>query len=179
MTDRNQNCQNEKVSIQSDVQRGSANWQMSFSGRGNAWKNCSFQGTDQLTDLQIKKKVYFKFLIPQRCFWKILKQVEKTKMQLQVPWLRKPRRNEEIGRTAIKTKENFPTIILIRFLLFLFLKQKQTEKNDQACAAQVFDLRAFFPSFFGVYVVFFLAKLLAIPNSRIKQLTFCLFSLLS
>ena len=37
MTDRNQTYQNERVSIHSNVQCGSASRQTSFSGRGNAW----------------------------------------------------------------------------------------------------------------------------------------------
>ena len=44
MTDRNQTCRNGRVSTHSDVQRGSANWQTSFSGRINAWKKLLFSG---------------------------------------------------------------------------------------------------------------------------------------
>ena len=43
-TNRNQTCRNGRVSTHSDVQRGSANRQTSFSGRGNAWKKLSFLG---------------------------------------------------------------------------------------------------------------------------------------
>ena len=42
MTDRNQTCQNGRVSTHSNVKRGSANWQTSFSGRGNAWIQLPF-----------------------------------------------------------------------------------------------------------------------------------------
>ena len=44
MTDRNQTYQNGRVSTHSDVQRGSANRQTSFSGRSNAWMKLSFSG---------------------------------------------------------------------------------------------------------------------------------------
>ena len=41
---RNQICRNGEVFIHFDVQRGSANRQTSFSGRGNAWKKLPFLG---------------------------------------------------------------------------------------------------------------------------------------
>ena len=44
MTDRNQTCQNERVSTHSDVQCGSANWQTSFSGWGNVRIKLPFSG---------------------------------------------------------------------------------------------------------------------------------------
>ena len=44
MTDRNQTYQNGRVFTHSDVQRGSANWQTSFSGRGNACIKLPFSG---------------------------------------------------------------------------------------------------------------------------------------
>ena len=44
MTDRNRTYQNERVSTHSDVQYGSANWQTSFSGRGNARIKLPFSG---------------------------------------------------------------------------------------------------------------------------------------
>ena len=44
MTDRNQPCQNGRVSTHPDVQPGSANRKTFFSGRGNAWKKLFFSG---------------------------------------------------------------------------------------------------------------------------------------
>ena len=44
MTNRNQTCQIKRASTHSDVQQGSVDRQMSFSGRGNAWKNLPFSG---------------------------------------------------------------------------------------------------------------------------------------
>ena len=44
MTDQNQTCQNGRGSTHSDVQRGSANRQTSFSGRGDAWIKLPFSG---------------------------------------------------------------------------------------------------------------------------------------
>ena len=44
MTERNQTCQNGRVSTHSNVQCGSANRQTSFSGQGNAWKKLPFSG---------------------------------------------------------------------------------------------------------------------------------------
>ena len=44
MTDRNQIYRNGRVSTHSNVQRGSASRQTSFSGQGNVWKNLSFSG---------------------------------------------------------------------------------------------------------------------------------------
>ena len=44
ITDRNQTSRNGRVSTHSDVQHGSANWQASFSGRGNVWKKLPFLG---------------------------------------------------------------------------------------------------------------------------------------
>ena len=44
MTDRNQTYQNGRVSTHSNVQRGSANRQTSFLGRGNAWIKLPFSG---------------------------------------------------------------------------------------------------------------------------------------
>ena len=44
MTDRNRTYQNERVSTHSDVQCGSANWQTSFLGRGNARIKLPFSG---------------------------------------------------------------------------------------------------------------------------------------
>ena len=44
MTDQNQTYQNIKVSTHSDVQCGSANWQTSFSGQGNARIKLPFSG---------------------------------------------------------------------------------------------------------------------------------------
>ena len=44
MTDRNRTCRNGWVSTHSDAQCGSANWRMSFLGRGNAWKKLPFLG---------------------------------------------------------------------------------------------------------------------------------------
>ena len=44
MTDRNRTYQNKRLSTHSDVQRGSANRQTSFSGRGSAWKKLPFSG---------------------------------------------------------------------------------------------------------------------------------------
>ena len=44
MTDRNQTCRNGRVSTHSDVQRGSANWQTSFSGRVKTWEKLPFLG---------------------------------------------------------------------------------------------------------------------------------------
>ena len=44
MTDRNRTYQNGRVSTHSDVQCGSANWQTSFSGRGNARIKLPFSG---------------------------------------------------------------------------------------------------------------------------------------
>ena len=42
LTDRNQTYQNGRLSNHSDVERGSANRQTSFSGRGNAWIKLTF-----------------------------------------------------------------------------------------------------------------------------------------
>ena len=50
--DRNQTCQNGWVSTHSDVQRGSANRQTCFSGRGNAWKKLLFWKTTRIVILQ-------------------------------------------------------------------------------------------------------------------------------
>ena len=44
MTDRNRTYQSKRVSTHSNVERGSANWQTSFSGRGNAWIKLPFSG---------------------------------------------------------------------------------------------------------------------------------------
>ena len=44
MTNQNQTCRKKRVSTHSDVQRGSANRQMSFSGRENAWIKLFFSG---------------------------------------------------------------------------------------------------------------------------------------
>ena len=44
MTDRNRYCQNGRIVTYPDVQRGFANRQTSFSGRGNAWKKLLFSG---------------------------------------------------------------------------------------------------------------------------------------
>ena len=54
MTDRNQTCQNGRVSTHSDVQRGSANRQTSFSGRGNIWKNIPFSSHIVILQLKIE-----------------------------------------------------------------------------------------------------------------------------
>ena len=42
MTNQNQIYENGRVSTHSDVQRGSANWKTSFTGRGNAWIKLPF-----------------------------------------------------------------------------------------------------------------------------------------
>ena len=44
MTDQNQTYQNGRLSTHSDVQRGSANRQTSFTGRGNVWIKLPFSG---------------------------------------------------------------------------------------------------------------------------------------
>ena len=44
MTDQNQTYQNGRVFTHSDVEHGSANWQTSFSGQGNAWIKLPFSG---------------------------------------------------------------------------------------------------------------------------------------